>query len=50
MDNLVHQKETIDRQGLELDVSKDPDILTRAKNISIGAKEEAGRFPFSFCP
>ena len=28
---------------------RDPDILTRAKNISIGAREEAGRLPFSFC-
>jgi hypothetical protein len=24
MDNLVHQEQTIDRQGLELDVSKGP--------------------------
>ena len=28
---------------------RDTDILTRAKNISIGAREEAGRLPFSFC-
>ena len=28
---------------------RDTDILTRAKNISIGARGEAGRLPFSFC-
>ncbi|KRY63432.1 hypothetical protein T4D_5953 [Trichinella pseudospiralis] len=27
----------------------DTDILTRAKNISIGAREKAGRLPFSLC-
>jgi hypothetical protein len=29
---------------------RNPDILTRAKNISIGAREEAGWLLFSFCP
>jgi hypothetical protein len=45
MDRLVRQGQTIDREGRELDVSKD--ILTRTKNISIGAREEANvsRFP-----
>jgi hypothetical protein len=28
---------------------RDTYILTRAKNISIGAREEAGHLPFSFC-
>jgi hypothetical protein len=28
---------------------RDTDILTRAKNISIGAREEVGSLPFSFC-
>ena len=29
---------------------RNPDILTRTKNISIGAREEAVCLPFSFCP
>jgi hypothetical protein len=28
---------------------RDTDILSRAKNISMGAREEVGRLPFSFC-
>ena len=28
----------------------DPDILIRTKNISLGAREEAGRLPISSCP
>jgi hypothetical protein len=29
---------------------RDPDILTRTKDISIGSREEAGCLPISFCP
>jgi hypothetical protein len=29
---------------------RDPDIITRTKTISIGAREEAGCLPISICP
>ena len=51
MDNLfwcTKNRQQTDREQ-NLVSQRDTDILTRAKNISIGAREEVGRLPFSFC-
>jgi hypothetical protein len=48
MDKLVHQGQT--EREWNLMSQRDPDILTRTENISIGAREEAGRLPISSCP
>ena len=50
MHKLMYQGQTIIEKEQNLMSQRDPDILTRTENISIGAREEAGCLPISFCP